>query len=372
MRVATTTDQTTIAWALISALTLLVLVSAANVSNLLLARSAARQRELAIRTAVGATRRRLVMQLLAEAMLLTLVASVLGIASARALITAFVERAGQFPYWVTFDIEPLMLLYAGALGVALSAVAGVAPALKATRSDVNPVLSRGSSALTFGRFSAALIVLETTIAVGLLGATFMLGRAVLRFDRYPPGLPEERGLIAQLYFGQPAELQSRNAPTDAGERRAIRRAFLLMSPVSKRSWWRAFWPSQAVQQVSLASAFPGNEPNNRRILVEQDAGRRDAVSRVVHADERYLSLLNTSVIRGRAFSADDIRNQRRVALVNQTFACRSSINVSYPLARRVRLAEEGEWAGDCRHRSGPGVKSRRPLARRCGLLSART
>jgi putative ABC transport system permease protein len=340
-RFATSTNQEVVAAVLVTLVTLLVLVSAGNVSNLLLARSAARQRELAVRTAMGATRSRLIMQLSLEALVLTALATLLGLAAAHALVAAAMERVGKLPYWVTFEVGADTVMFAVLLAGAIAVVTGLAPGVKATR-DVNRTLKE-TVAFRFGRLSATLIIVETAVAVGLLGAASMMGRAMLRFDDRPYPLPERRVLIAQLYFGQPSELQGPQAPTDPGQRRAIWDAFLQRVTEGRSALSARLQQAPGMQIVSMASAFPGNEPIDERIAVDDGRSPREAVSRIVHIDDRYLDLLEVRLVIGRGFTLDDVAHRRPVAIVNQTFA-RRFFGEANPLAHRVRAAGSDEWA----------------------------
>ena len=169
---------------IIMAVVMFVLVIAgANVANLLLLRAAARAREMALRAAMGATRWRLVRQLLLESMVLSLAGAVLGIVLAQGAVQAFAAamQNGGLPFWVVFSIDYVVLAYAATIAVFTAIVFGLAPALHVSRTNSNDVIKdggRGSvGAPRVRRFGAAMVVLELSVAIALLGGAGLLVRS---------------------------------------------------------------------------------------------------------------------------------------------------------------------------------------------------
>ena len=157
-----------------------LLIACANVANLLLARASIRSREVAIRTAMGASRWRVVRQMLAEVSVITALGGIVGIAIAWFGVEVFnAYIAGiEKPYWIDVRVDAPALLFAFAVTTAASLAAGVYPALKASGLGFGAVLrdeGRGSTSLRLGRFSHALVVGEVAVSCGLLiGAGFMI------------------------------------------------------------------------------------------------------------------------------------------------------------------------------------------------------
>ena len=122
-----------------------LLIAGANVANLLLLRSAARAREMALRTAMGATRWRLVRQLLLESIVLSLAGAALGVVLAQGAVQAFAAamQNGGLPFWVVFSIDYVVVAYAAAIAVVTAMVFGLAPALHVSRANSNDVIKDG-------------------------------------------------------------------------------------------------------------------------------------------------------------------------------------------------------------------------------------
>ena len=176
-----------------------------NVAILVYTRTAMRQAEIAIRTALGASRGRIVAQLFIEAFVLSAVAALAGVAIAalalRQVATATLHIASELPFWVSFQLSPGAVLYAGALSVLAAAIVGIVPALQATRREVQTglrIIGAGGSGMRLGKTWTMLIVAQVGFAVALLPAAVSNAWEYMRSGIADPGFAAEEFLSAQL------------------------------------------------------------------------------------------------------------------------------------------------------------------------------
>jgi putative ABC transport system permease protein len=160
------------------------------VPNLLIARAAVRARDVALRLALGATRRQLVLEQLGEVLSLAAVAAVFGVALAYAGTRVFAVNTAHIieAFWVDFRVDGSVLLFATLLAVVATLAAGLGPALRVSKSNVADVLkdrSHGSTSLSIGRLSRGLIGVQVALACGLLALTMVLGRAAVGLHTVP-------------------------------------------------------------------------------------------------------------------------------------------------------------------------------------------
>jgi predicted permease len=334
-------DEAQFVLALVAVLTLLLMVAAANVANLLLARNAARVPELAVRSALGASRPRLLWQLWLEAFLLTSLGAALGMAGARAALAWLMSYPGtlkELPWWVDFNLSPVVLGFVFLLALLAATVAGLAPALRVTRISPAEVMKGGAAGiagLRFGRLSAAMIVAEFALSVGLLGGAAVLGRGLLGFSYQQFGLPGQEVLVAQLYFGQPQ--------LDAGASRDVRRAawqkFEQECDAQRRHLEARLAAAPGVRATTVASNYPGNEIEAIQLEIESSAAAEPVrvTARVAAAGERYFDVLGASVLAGRDFLPTEYVEPARVVILNEPFA-RKHFPGRSPLGARVRVA----------------------------------
>src|SRR4030095_2097739 len=168
---------------------LVLRIAVANVANLLLARSASRAGEISVRVSLGATRGRIVRQLLVESLLLALISGVLGFGLSLVglrLFDAAVADVGK-PYWIKFTLDARVFGYLAAICLGTGIVFGLAPALHVSKTDVNEVLKEGGrsgSGLRPRRWASVLIVFELALTLVLLtGAGFMVRSALVLYQR---------------------------------------------------------------------------------------------------------------------------------------------------------------------------------------------
>ena len=200
---------------------LLLVVVAVNVAILVYARTATRQGEIAVRSALGASRNRIVAQLFAEALVLSAAAAAAGLALATAALrqveTALSQMGLALPFWMSFDLSPGAVAYVLTLAVLAAAIVGVLPAVKATGHRVEAglrSLGAGGSGMQLGRTWTVLIVVQVAFAVALLPPAVFHTWSSVRYGIAEPGFAAEEFLTARLTMDQVAP----DVGAEAGER----------------------------------------------------------------------------------------------------------------------------------------------------------
>lgn len=299
-------------WALFGAVGLVLLIACANVANLLLARASARQREIALRTALGAARRRIVSQLLTESLILGLCGGAAGAALAATGI-GLLSHLGpeKIPYLQNVALNGRVCAFAALACFVTSMLFGLAPALTGVRGGIYETLKQGSSAAgesrIRNRFRSSLVVAEISLALMLtMGATLMM-HTLLRLQANSPGFEANGVLTASITL--PA-LKYSSAPQ--------RIAFFQTLLNRLRS-------APGVQAASMVSLIPlGGSNTGLNLLIEgQPAPRPEETPifwrRVV--DPSYFRVMRIPLLRGREFSEQD-GGASRIAIINETMARR--------------------------------------------------
>jgi predicted permease len=296
---------------LFGAVGLVLLIACGNVMNLLLARAAVRRKEVAIRSALGAGRARLVAQLLIESVLLAGLGGVVGIGVAvlglRALLR--VSPAGV-PRLFDATLNAPVLVFAAVVALACGIIFGVWPALRATGVDLQQTLREGSrdaSLVVPGSMRTVLVVAEVSLALVLLVGAGLLVRSAVALQRVSPGFDPHGLLVARI------ALPESRYPTDSSVTAGFQRIVEAVQSV----------PGAA--SVSLVSRIPidalgmdcmtwreGMNPND---VSGVDANARGATG-------NYFATMRTPLLRGRTFDAADVPGAPVVVVINQSLAHR--------------------------------------------------
>jgi putative ABC transport system permease protein len=196
-------------WILLGAVVFVLLIACANVANLLLARGAAREREFAVRAALGAGRGRLIRQLLTESAFLALVSGLLGLGLAALGVRALVAFAPpDTPRLDGVTIDPGVLGFTACVSLLSGLLFGLAPAWKVSRSNPNIALKEGgrgsSGGLRLRQTRGLLVVMECALAVALLASAGLMIRSFMRLQSVDPGFKPEGLLLARVSLPQSA------------------------------------------------------------------------------------------------------------------------------------------------------------------------
>ena len=317
-------------WVMLAAVFGVLLVACVNVANLLLARASLRLREMGIRTALGASRARLVAQLLGESSVLAGLGGLLGLALARLGVLWFnrsipLETA---PFWIDVRVDARAALFVSLLVMLSALVAGLAPALQTSRGDVIEVLrddARTGTGLRLGRLSRALVVAEVALACGLLVAAGLMIRSVanLRPSHFP--------------FATSNVLTARVELDSAGYRDATAQATFY------KELERRLAALPGVSSAALGLMLPGPGGARDKVAIEGAAlqDERQLPLTVWNAvSPGFFDAFEVSLLQGRGFAHQDDARAPHVAVVNRAFVSRF-LPDAHAIGRRVRLVFPG-------------------------------
>ena len=235
-------------WLLLAAVGLVLLIACANVASLLLARAVSRERELAMRVALGASRGRIARQCLTESAVLGMGGGLLGILLADVGLRPFVTLwPGTLPRAEEVQLDWRVLLFAVSVSLLSGLFFGLAPALRAPVREVERILRAGSRTITAGsrRLHGAFVVSEIALAVVLLVAAGMLGRTLLRLSSLDPGVNVRNVLVARM---------------------ALSPATLASPPATRAAWQEVLVRGRAVpgvESIANVDTVPMREGNNQ-------------------------------------------------------------------------------------------------------------
>ena len=315
-------------WSLMGAVVFVLLIACSNVANLLLAQAADRAREIGVRVALGATRWRIVRQLLVESVLLSLVSGIAGLGLAQLGIKWFdleTQGVGK-PYWMIFRMDPRAFAFFVSVSLLSGILFGLMPALHISKTNLNEVLKEGGRSGGGGmrsrRWAGALVVTQVTLTLVLLaGAGFMM-RSFLVLYRMDTGFDSSRLLTMQML------MPARKYVTPADRVAFLKRVDERISSAA------------AVESATTVSNWPFGGGAPRLLAVEGRTlpGNRAPSITVVSTGPRYFDTLGVRLIRGRALSDADAVSQQSV-VVNRRLAD-MYFQGDDPIGRRIRLTEE--------------------------------
>jgi predicted permease len=299
-------------YTLLGAVTFVLLIACANVASLFLGRLAGRQKEIAVRQSLGATRARIVQQFLVESLVFSAVAGVLGVLLGLWALSAIESTvSSQLPPNTVLTLDWRALMFTAGITLLSALLVGLAPAWQASKSQLVEVLkdsARGSSSARSSRFRATLIVLEVALSVVLLVSSSLLLLSFLKLQRTPPGF-DPKG-VAGAFVGIPGNRYKTNAEQAEFFAQVIERL-------------------RANPQVRDAAAGLGLPINGFGARSPYSVAGRPVLplpqrplAGLQIVSEDYFRLLRIPLRKGRAFTPQDREGSPGVCVINETLAHR--------------------------------------------------
>jgi len=321
---------------MMGAVTFVLLIACANVANLTLARATARSREIAIRSALGAGKHRIVRQLLTESAIVAFVGGALGIPLAAwglKLLDAAMPPSDAIPYYIDWRIDQPTLVYTIIISMLTGVLFGLAPALQAARGSLQEALrdgARGSgSGVRKNRLRSALVVAEIALSLVLLVGASLFVRSFLTLQNTSAGFSTTSLMTTRFYLQGPRY--------DSLAYRA-RRAEDILERVQALP---------GVQSAFVSGLIPASGGmGGGEILVDGRAAEsgRQPLGLYAGVSEHFFSTLGVKLLSGRTFTAAEARDSTPVAVINQTMAKRLWPDAD-PIGRRFKYANDslGPW-----------------------------
>jgi predicted permease len=315
-------------WLLLGAVTIVLLIACANVASLLLARAVSRERELAMRVALGATRGRLVRQCLTESAVLGLSGGALGILFADLGIRPFLTFwPGTLPRAEEVQLDWHVLLFALAASLLSGLLFGLAPALRAPAEHVERTLRAGARTVVGSsrRLHSAFVISEIALAVVLLVAAGMLGRTLLRVSSLDPGVNLQNVLVARMAL-------SPGVLADPGR---IRPAWQEVLDRARRV--------PGVQSVAEVDTVPMREGNNQLGYwpsADVPPANKQPMALATSVTPEYLKVMGVPLHRGRFFDDRDRMGSELVIVIDDVFA-QSAFGGEDAVGKRLWMPDMG-------------------------------
>jgi putative ABC transport system permease protein len=317
-------------WGLLGVVALVLLIACANIASLLLARALARQREFAIRASVGASRTRLVRQLLTESLLISLIGGLGGLAVASAATRGLLALTPPLPIEIAVDagIDVRVLLFTLVLSVGTGLLLGILPTIRSVKQDLTSALKHGDAGTrrTRTRMLArdVLVVGQIAVSLILLIAAGLCVRSLQQAQHISVGFDPDNRLLATVDVGRAGYSQEQGVTFQT---RLLEEVRALPGIVA----------ASFTAHPQLGPGYLGDG----RLYVEGETPVPDDRRPVVYYDKvapRYFEAMGTPLLSGRDFTEQDRVGIRRVGIVNETLA-RGIGRGESPIGKRLRLSD---------------------------------
>jgi len=316
---------------LMGAVALIILLASVNVANLLLARASGRQREMAVRLAMGASRARMIRQLLTESMILSLLSGIVGVLTAMAALHFVQFLPARIPRLAEVQVDWTVLSFALLVSVLAGLGFGLVPALQSSKAEIAVAIREGARGSgTSGKTSrlrGLLIASESALAVVLMVGAGLLLRTFWGLLQENPGFNPSRIVAANLYLPVPNNPDmDRYAKPDffnSFVREAVRRVSAI----------------PGVDLTSMTTDLPVTHLSRRRPVNIEDRPEESGkglFSEITSVTPEYFKVLQASLVRGRYFTEDDDTGKQPVAIVDESTA-RTYWPDRDPIGRRLSI-----------------------------------
>ncbi len=323
--------QTTL-FVLLGAVGVVLLIACVNIANLLLARGSTRRREMAIRVALGAGRRRLLSQLLTESLLLAFIGGIVAlvvVSLSMSLLLRFLPS--DLPRLLEVGVNGVVLAFVLLISFVTGVLFGLIPALQTSRPEIVGNLKEGSqSAGTAGgyhRFRSGLVIVEFALSLLLMIAAGLLLRSFVRLMEVNPGFDPHNILMARVWLPVP------NNPDMDPYRDPAKRSALIKDILQRTS----ALPGVRYAAVGGGNGVPLIGPHNSASFTIEGQPNMDSIpiAQGSAVSANYFSALSTPLVRGRVFADSDDINAPPVVLIDEALAQRYFPNQD-PIGHRVR------------------------------------
>ncbi|MGD0445129.1 MAG: ABC transporter permease [Edaphobacter sp.] len=330
-------DVGNVLWVLMGSIALVLLVACANVANLLLVRVEGRRQELAIRSALGAGRGRIAMELLVESIVLGISGSLIGLALAYGALRLLVAIAPTgLPRIHEIGIDLPVLLFTLALALSTSLLIGLIPIIKYAGPNVNTGLREGGRALSQSRerhrARKALVVVQVALALVLLICSGLMIRTFRALMHVSPGFDSPNSLQTFRFYVPDTQIP------DNQREKLIHMEQDIADKIAA---------VPGVSSVSTSSCVPLDGYDSNDVLYAQDhvlaEGELPPIRRFKFISPKSFATLGTPLVAGRDLTWTDINERRPVAIISENFAREYWHDANGALGKRIRVASTDDW-----------------------------
>ncbi len=319
---------------LLSAVGFVLLIACANVANLILVRATAREREMAVRAALGATRARLIGQLLTESLLLAVIGGALGIGLAYGGVRLMKNSIPiETPIWMTFDLDWRVMLFALSISLLTGLLFGLAPALQRTRLNLTEALKEGGrggdSSIRSRRTRNALVVAEIALALVLLTGAALMMRSFLKLTDVTSGIDPRK--LLSLYISPPGDKYRETPPYPAYAElynRILPRLRELPGVEAAGSSHMVPYDGEGNVRAGWSFTLKGQTPEQQKF---------NPLALAPRISHDYFTVAGIPLLQGRSFFESENLNTPRVCIVSHEMTKRFWPNEA-PLGKRLKLA----------------------------------